>query len=507
MEDLILQMKKITKEFPGVKALDDVCLDVKRGEIHALCGENGAGKSTLMKVLSGEHTDYSGKLIVDKKEHRFNGIKESEAAGIAIIHQELGLVSTMSVCENIFLSDEICRGGIIDWDAEYKKSRELLHKLELDINPTTRVGNLGVGQQQLVEIAKALKKDVKILVLDEPTAALPEKDSENLLRLMSGFRDNGMTIIFISHKLNEVMDVADTVTILRDGQTIISKKKTDFNTESLISNMVGRELTNRFEPREGKIGDVVLEVKDWSAYDAVNSRWVLKNINLNVRAGEIVGVAGMVGAGRTELAMSIFGALDQAITGKLILEGQERKLIKQPEEAIKNGVYYLTEDRKGLGLILNSDIAYNSTLASLDSITDHMLINKDKELELVHDMIDKLQIKTPSVLQRVKNLSGGNQQKVCIARALLTNPKVLILDEATRGIDIGAKNEIYKLMNQLVEQGIAVIMISSELPEILGMSDRVYVMREGIISGEFDNRSKSLTQDKIALAATGGSES
>ncbi len=504
MEDYVLQMQHIIKEFPGVRALDDVCLHVRRGEVHALCGENGAGKSTLMKVLSGEHTDYKGKLIVDGKEQRFKGIKESEADGIAIIHQELGLISTMSICENIFLSDEICSRGLIDWDEEYRQSRELLKMLGLDISPATRVGNLGIGQQQLVEIAKALKKDVKILVLDEPTAALPEKDSENLLNLILSFKEKGITTIFISHKLNEVMEIADTITILRDGKTITTRPKDEFDTNSLVSNMVGRELTNRFEPRNCSIGDVVLEVEDWSAYDAVNDRWVLRDINLNVRAGEIVGVAGMIGAGRTELAMSIFGALDQNVSGKLKLEGKERRLIRQPKEAIEAGVYYLTEDRKRLGLVLTSDIAYNSTLASLDNITDHMIIDKDRELELVNDMIGKLRIKTPSVLQKVKNLSGGNQQKVCIAKALLTKPKVLILDEATRGIDIGAKNEIYQLMNQLVEQGIAIIMISSELPEILGMSDRVYVMREGRISGEFDNKELQVTQEDIALKATGG---
>ena len=505
MADYILQMSNITKEFPGVKALDNVTFGVKKGEIHALCGENGAGKSTLMKVLSGEHTDYTGKLILEGKEVSFKGIKESEAAGIAIIHQELGLIPTLNVCENIFLGDEECQNGIINWDLEYKKSRELLNELNLNINPSTRLGNLGIGQQQLVEIAKALKKDCKILILDEPTAPLPEDDSENLLQLMLDLKNKGMSIVFISHKLNEVLKVADTITILRDGQTVDSRDAKDFTEDTLINGMVGRELTTRFEPRNCEIGDVRLKISDWSLFDGVNNKWIVKDINLEVRAGEVVGIAGMIGAGRTELAMSVFGAMEGAITGKFEFMGEERPRFKNTSEAIANGLFYSSEDRKRYGLVLTSDIAYNTSLSSLDKfISSGIFINRDKEYLKVKEMVQKLRVKTPSILQTVGNLSGGNQQKVCLAKALVTEPKVLILDEATRGIDIGAKTEIYQLINQITEQGVAVIVISSELPEVLGLSDRIYVMREGRISGEFDNRSKEITQEQIALAATGG---
>lgn len=493
MEDYILQMQNITKLFPGVRALDDVCLNVARGEIHALVGENGAGKSTLMKILSGEHTDYSGKLLLEGKEVAFDGIKESEAAGVAIIHQELGLVTTMTVCENIFLGQEMKSKGFIDWNAQYKKCHELFESVDLHISPTTRVGHLGIGQQQLVEIAKVLNKNVKVLVLDEPTAPLPEKDSDNLLRLILKLKNDGISCIFISHKLNEVLQICDTITILRDGQTVVTKPKTEFDTSSLVANMVGRELEHRFDEKHCSIGDYVLEVENWSSYDNINDKWLLKNINMHVRAGEIVGIAGMIGAGRTELGLSIFGALSQGTTtGKLKLLGKEIGLIQKPKHAIETGIYYLTEDRKRFGLVLNSTILTNSTLASLDKVSDRWFINHDTELGVVREMIKKLKIKTPSVLQLAKNLSGGNQQKVCIAKALLTKPKVLILDEATRGIDIGAKHEIYQLMHALAEQGIALVMISSELPEILGLSDRIYVMREGEICAEFDNRSKEV---------------
>lgn len=505
MEDYILQMNHITKEFPGVKALDDVTFSIRRGEIHALCGENGAGKSTLMKVLSGEHTDYTGNLVLNGENVRFRGIKESEAAGIAIIHQELGLIQTMNVCENIFLGNEICEKGHISWEEEYRKTNELLSELNCQVNPRTRVGNLGIGQQQLIEIAKALSKNCKILILDEPTASLPEDDSQNLLNLMRKLRGKGMSIVFISHKLNEVLSVADTITILRDGKTIDSKPASQFTRDSLVRGMVGRELNTRFEKRSNKIGDIALRVENWSVFDGINNRWVMRDVNLEVREGEVVGLAGMIGAGRTEFAMSIFGALPGAITGKMEYLGKERPRFKNPTESIREGLFYSSEDRKGLGLILTSDIAYNASLSSLDRYIDGKLfINRDREYETTKGMVKKLSIKTPSILQKVGNLSGGNQQKVCLAKALMCRPKVLILDEATRGIDVGAKSEIYQLINDIAAQGVAVIMISSELPEILGMSDRIYVMKEGVISGQFDNSDRTITQEMIALAATGG---
>jgi len=504
MEDCILQLHHITKEFPGVKALDDVNLDIKRGEVHALVGENGAGKSTLMKIISGEYTDYAGDLLWDGKKADFRGIKESEKTGITIIHQELGLVLSMNICENIFLGDEICTNGIINWDEEYLKCKKALSDLNLNLSPQTRVGNLGIGQQQLVEIAKALSKEVKLLILDEPTAPLTEKDSENLLDLVEDLKKRGITVIFISHKLGEVFRIADRITVLRDGKTISTRDKSDYTVDSLINEMVGRKLDNCFEPRDCELGETMLEVRDWSAFDGVNGKWILKDININVRAGEIIGLSGMIGAGRTELAMSIFGVLDYAVSGHIKLDGKEIQRFKNSKESIDAGVYYLTEDRKQYGLVLTSDIAYNSTLASLDKFQDNIRISHEREIAAVNQKVQELSIKTPSILQTVGYLSGGNQQKVCIAKALLTQPRVLILDEATRGIDIGAKTEIYKLINKMAEDGIAVIMISSELPEVLGMSDRIYVLREGEISAEFDNRERNITQEQIALAATGG---
>jgi D-xylose transport system ATP-binding protein/putative multiple sugar transport system ATP-binding protein len=509
VEDYILQMNHITKEFPGVRALDDVTFDVRSGEIHALVGENGAGKSTLMKVLSGEYTDYTGEIIFNKEKIYFKGVKESEGVGIAIIHQELGLIQTLTVCENIFLGHEVCQNGFIHWDFEYKRAKELLDKLNLKVNPKTRVGNLGIGHQQLIEIVKALNQNCKILILDEPTAALPEDDSENLLNIIRDLRDKGMSIIFISHKLGEVLRIADSITILRDGQTISTRPAKEYTQETLINDMVGRELNIRFEPRNCLIGNVALKVSNWSVFDGINDKWIVQDINLEVREGEVVGIAGMIGAGRTELAMSIFGVLEGAITGKLEYMGKKISRFKNSNEAIDAGVFYSTEDRKRFGLILTSDIAYNASLAGLNKFINKIFkrgifINSDKEYARVKEMVGKLRIKTPSILQTAKNLSGGNQQKVCLAKALITEPKVLLLDEATRGIDVGAKTEIYHLINQMADQGIAVIMISSELPEILGMSDKIYVMREGRISAEFDNKARSITQEEVALAATGG---
>ena len=403
------------------------------------------------------------------------------------------------------MGDEVCQNGLIDWDFEYERAKKLLDELKLKVNPRTVVGNLGIGQQQLVEIAKALNKNCKILILDEPTAPLPEDDSENLLNLMRGLRDKGISIIFISHKLGEVLSIADTVTILRDGQTVETRPAEEYSQDTLISGMVGRELKTLFEPRCCTIGEVALRVSDWSVFDGINNKWIVRDINLEVREGEVVGLAGMIGAGRTELGMSIFGALQGSITGKMEYKGRQRARFKNSNEAIKAGVFYSSEDRKRYGLVLTSDIAYNASLSSLDKyINGGFFINRDKEYGKVKEMVKKLRVKTPSILQRVGNLSGGNQQKVCLAKALMTEPKVLILDEATRGIDIGAKTEIYQLINQMADQGIAVIMISSELPEILGMSDRIYVMREGRISAEFDNSARKITQEDVALAATGG---
>jgi len=500
MDNSILEMKSITKEFPGVKALDEVTFSVTKGEIHCLVGENGAGKSTLMKVLSGVHPygSYTGDIFIGGELQHFDHIRDSEKAGIAIIYQELALVPELSVYENIFLGNEITKGLTIDSNEAIKQATEVLNKVGLDINPLTKIRKLGVGKQQLVEIAKALKKDVKILILDEPTAALNENDSDNLLELIKGLKKQGVTCILISHKLREVIAIADTVTVLRDGKTICTLDHTDDQVTEpiLIKNMVGRSIDNVFPRRKDiRIGDVALELENWNAYSPSLGRDVLKNVNLNVRAGEIVGIAGLMGSGRTELAKSIFGNPDgYHIEGTIKLNGQEKKF-RNPHDAIKDEIAYVTEDRKGNGLILIQDVKQNITLANLKEITKAGIIDENEEVVIATEYQQNLNIKTPSIEQKLRNLSGGNQQKVSLAKWLFVKPEVLILDEPTRGIDVGAKYEIYTIMNSLVEKGMSIIMISSELPEVLGMSDRVYVMSAGMIKGEMPI--EEATQEKI----------
>ena len=510
MEDYILRMQNITKEFPGVKALDDVTFCVKRGEIHSLVGEIGAGKSTLMKVLSGVYPagEYEGEMYVNGELKSYSCIKDSEKAGISIIYQELGLVSTMTICENIFLGNEITKHGAIDWDGENEKCMELLQKVKLKENPGTVIETLGTGKQQLIEIAKALNKNVDILILDEPTSSLTETDSKNLLELLRQLKQSGITCIYISHKLNEVLDISDTVTVLRDGKTIVTKPIQEVTESALISYMVGRNMTEVYPDAKHTPKDVVLEVKNWTVPTKKDpERYILDHINLHVRKGEIVGIAGLMGAGRTEFAMSLFGALSEKPTeGELYLNGQKRERFKNPREAIDTGVMYLSEDRKRYGLILSSDLRTNITLSSLNKISKGGVINLDQETEKVTKGIRDLNVKTPSILQLAKNLSGGNQQKVVIVKALLTEPGVLILDEPTRGIDVGSKYEIYQLMHQLADQGICIIMISSELPEVIHMSNRIYVMCEGRITGEFDTSEVKITQEEILYCAAGGKD-
>ncbi len=489
METPILEMKSITKEFPGVKALDNVTFSVRKGEIHCLVGENGAGKSTLMKVLSGVHPHgtYSGEIFVEGELQKFGGIRESESAGIAIIYQELALIPELSVYENIFLGNEVTSGMVIDSNEAISQAIDILKKVGLDVNPLTKIKKLGVGKQQLVEIAKALKKEVKILILDEPTAALNETDSDNLLNLIGGLRDQGVTCILISHKLREVLEIADTITVLRDGKTVITldAHKDVVNEPVLIKHMVGRTIDNVFPKREKiTIGDEVLRLEDWSAFSYGLGRDILKNININVRAGEIVGIAGLMGSGRTELAKSIFGNPDHyRLSGKVFINGEEQKF-RDPGDAIKASIAYVTEDRKGNGLILIDDVKHNISLANLKEITSGGVINENEEILIANKYRSELNIKTPSIQQKVRNLSGGNQQKVSLGKWLFVKPGFLILDEPTRGIDVGAKYEIYTIMNSLVEQGMSILMISSELPEVLGMSDRIYVMSAGKINGE-----------------------
>ena len=483
-------MKNITKTFPGVKALDNVNLKVEEGEIHALVGENGAGKSTLMNVLSGiyPYGTYEGDIIYNGEICKFNKIKDSEEKGIVIIHQELALVPYMSIGENMFLGNEQGKKNAIDWDKTYAEADKYLKMVGLTESSKTLIKEIGTGKQQLVEIAKALAKNAKLLILDEPTSSLNETDSKALLDLMLEFKKQGMTMIIITHKLNEVAYVADKITVVRDGSTIetMDKTKTEISEDRIIQGMVGRELTDRFPKRQGvKIGDINMEVDNWTVYHPLYpERKVVDNVSINVRKGEVVGIYGLMGAGRTELAMSIFGrSYGTGITGTLKLNGKEI-ILKNPKEAIKNKIAYVTEDRKGNGLVLTNPIKINTTLANLDSISKHKVIDKDKEYQVAEEYRAKLRTKCPSVEQNVGNLSGGNQQKVLLAKWMFTEPDVLILDEPTRGIDVGAKYEIYCIINDLVAAGKSVIMISSELPEVLGMSDRIYIMNAARIVGE-----------------------
>ena len=485
----ILQMQGITKEFPGVKALDDVNLSVKEGTIHAICGENGAGKSTLMKVLSGVYPygTYDGKIIYKGAEMKFKNIKESESAGIAIIHQELTMIPELSITENIFMGNEIANRGLIDWGEEKRRTYEILQKVGLSINPDILIKHLGVGQQQLVEIAKALSKNVKLLILDEPTSALNEADSENLLNLMVELKNKGITCIMISHKLNEIAAVSDAVTVIRDGHTVesydVEAGKVD--EDKIIKAMVGRSIENRYPEHEPKIGDVIFEVSNWNVEDPdVEGRMLCKNASFNVRAGEIVGFAGLMGAGRTELMRSIFGR-NYGIyrSGQIKIKGREVKLTSV-EAAIKNGIAYVPEDRKNLGLNLLDSIRTTVVSADLDKITKNGLLDLNDEKRAAEEYRKSLKIKTANIEAGVTTLSGGNQQKVVLSKWMFTEPDILILDEPTRGIDVGAKYEIYKLIHQLADDGKAVILVSSELPELLGMADRIYTIFEGTITGE-----------------------
>ena len=490
MAKTLLEMKNIVKLFPGVRALDNVNLKVEEGEVHALVGENGAGKSTLMNVLSGiyPYGSYEGDILYNGEVCQFKTIKDSEAKGIVIIHQELALVPYLSIGENMFLGNERGSKARIDWDETYHRADELLRQVGLTESSHTLIKDIGVGKQQLVEIAKALAKNVKLLILDEPTASLNESDSQKLLDLMLEFKKQGMTSIIISHKLNEISYVADKITVIRDGSTIetLTKGVDDFSEARIIKGMVGRDLSDRFPKRTPHIGEIAMEVKDWTVYHPIyEGRKVVDNVNFNVRKGEVVGISGLMGAGRTELAMSIFGrSYGSHITGTLTIGGKEVHL-KTVKEAINAKLAYVTEDRKGNGLVLTNPIRVNTTLAKLDKVSNHGVIDRDKEAQVAEDYRSKLRTKCPSVEQNVGNLSGGNQQKVLLAKWMFADPDILILDEPTRGIDVGAKYEIYTIINQLVAEGKSVVMISSELPEVLGMSDRVYVMNEGRMVGEF----------------------
>ena len=509
MTDDILQMRGITKVFPGVRALEDVTLSVRRGEIHAICGENGAGKSTLMKVLSGvyPHGSYDGQIFFDGEECRFGGIRDSEHKGIVIIHQELALCPQLSIAENIFLGNERASRGIIDWNRTNYEATNLLRRVGLDESAVTQVSDIGVGKQQLVEIAKALAKEVKLLILDEPTAALNDEDSAHLLDLLRGLRDQGITCVIISHKLNEVVGIADRISILRDGRMIETLDlATDEVTEDrIISGMVGRDLEHRFPPHEPNIGAEALRIEDWTVHSPVqHERKVVAGANLVLRRGEIVGLAGLMGAGRTELAMSVFGrSYGHNISGRIFKDGKEITL-RSVRDAIDHGIAYATEDRKRYGLNLIQDIQHNVSAAALDKLASRGWVNHNEEHKVADSFRRSMNIKAPNVSAITGKLSGGNQQKVVLSKWIFTDPDVLILDEPTRGIDVGAKYEIYTIINRMADEGKAVLVISSELPELLGLCDRIYALSAGRITGEVSRA--EATQERLMQYMTKGTE-
>lgn len=498
----VLRMQDIVKEFPGVRALDGVKFDVARGEIHALCGENGAGKSTLMKIISGlyPYGTYTGDLLVDGVVRKFTSIKDSQSAGVAIVFQELSLVRELSVAENIFLGREPSRFGIINWEEVYAKTTALLKDLGFAINPHERVGALGIGQQQMVEIAKALALNAHILILDEPTSALSDTEIEVFLGMLRTLRRRGVACVLITHKLNEVFAISDRITVFRDGKTIVSYATKDIDEHRVIKHMVGRELRELYPRIEKTIQGPILEVQHLSVpHPSIPGRDLLHDVSFTVRKGEILGIAGLMGSGRTEILMSIFGALHGQRRGVIKMEGEILDF-KSPNEAIKKGMALVSEDRKRLGLVLEDTVSRNISLASLGGLTKFGVVDDDGEMKIAADYVRDLRIKTPGIATQVKNLSGGNQQKVVLAKWMLTKPKVLFLDEPTRGIDVGARAEIYKIVGEMARSGVAVVMVSSELPEVLGLSDRVLVMCGGRVTGEFSR--DEATQERIMAAAT-----
>ncbi len=499
MSDNLLEMRNITKTFSGVPALSNVNLSIKKGEIHGIVGENGAGKSTLMNVLSGVYPfgSYSGDVVFDNETCAFHSIKQSEKKGIVIIHQELALIPYLSIGENLFLGNERGKPYKIDWDETHIQAAKYLKQVGLEESSHTLIKDIGVGKQQLVEIAKSLAKDVRLLILDEPTSSLNETDSRHLLDLLLELKKSGITSILISHKLNEVAYVADNITVIRDGSVITTmSRENSFDEGSIIGAMVGRSLTDRFPKRTPHIGDVALEVRDWTVYHPLyEGRVVCDKVNFNIRKGEVVGFSGLIGAGRTELAMSIFGrSYGSDISGHIFINGEE-VVLKTIREAIDKKIAYVTEDRKGNGLILSNSISTNTTLAAMDKVSDRNIIDKDLEIQVSEEYRKKLNTKSSSVQQLVGSLSGGNQQKVLLSKWMFTDPEILLLDEPTRGIDVGAKYEIYTIINHLVSEGKSVVMISSEMPELLGMCDRIYVMNDGRIVAELSKEEAS--QEKI----------
>lgn len=503
-KSILLRISNVSKSFPGTLALDNVNLDVYEGEIHAICGENGAGKSTLMKILSAVYPygSYEGEIYFGGQQARFSNVKDSEQVGIRIIYQELTLVPQMTVAENILLGSEPNSFGIINQDQLYSDTEQLLKDYGLDIPYYARVASLGIGQQQMVEIAKALSGKARLLILDEPTSALTIDETKVLMNIIRDLKSRGVTCIYISHKLEEVFEIADRITVLRDGQLVGTHDAADLDQNKVISLMVGRELKSQYPPREANIGEVIFKVDNWTvAKHGGSTRPVVEDVSFDLRAGEILGVSGLMGSGRTELVQSIFGEYGKRLAGQLTLNGVHVD-IRSSQDAINHGLALLTEDRKQSSLILKHSVLANTTLASLQDLLSWKVIDRNKELSMTYEYKDKLQIKAPTVHSVVNDLSGGNQQKVAIAKWLMTEPQILIMDEPTRGIDVGTKYEVYKLMNELTSQGVSIIMVSSELPEILGMSDRILVMHEGSLAGIVENH--NVSSEEIMLLATGG---
>lgn len=504
----LLDIRNVTKDFPGTRALDSVSMEVREGEIHGLCGENGAGKSTLMKILSGTHPygTYEGQIFFGGEPVRFSGIRDSEAEGIRIIHQELALVKQMTVAENVFLGAETTRYGIIDQMRLYGDTRELLSRSGLNVPGTALVGTLGVGQQQMVEIAKALRGHVRLLILDEPTSALNDAEVENLMQTLRELRHSGVTCIYISHKLRELFDIADRITVLRDGKCIGTKATADITEDEVIAMMVGRAPTGRFPPKTRKAGNVMFAVRNWTVRNPENKDiYAVRDISFDVRTGEILGISGLMGSGRTELLQSLFGEYGFQPSGEIMIDGKKCR-INSSRDAIALGMGLVTEDRKNTGLILMHSVTHNMTLPSLPNLSNGPVIDTSSELASASKLVNELNIRASSIESKVETLSGGNQQKVSIAKWLMTNPRILMLDEPTRGIDVGTKYQIYELMDGLAANGIAIIMVSSDLPEILGMSDRILVMHEGTMAGIIKSEEAS-PERVMSLAAVGTGES
>ena len=501
-----LQMRNITKSFPGVRALDGVSFDLEKGEVHALVGENGAGKSTLMKILGGvyPHPEYGGEILIGGEERRFSGVRDAESAGIAVIYQELSLVQDMSVGENIFLGREPRTWGVIRREELYRRASHLLDDLHLSIDPHVPIRNLGIGQQQLIEIAKALSHEAEILVLDEPTAALTDAEVETFFGILNKLRARGVAMVYISHKLDEVFRISDRITVLRDGRTVGTNLTGDWNESQVIARMVGRDVGDIFPTVDHAHGDLIFEARNISVWDpVVTGKKLVDNVSFSVRRGEVLGIAGLMGAGRSDLLMAIFGAHLGRVSGQILVEGKPVQ-IRSPAAAIKNGIGFVTEDRKRFGLVLDQTILNNMTLAGLRRISGRFVTSVDAEAAAGERSMKELRVKSNSVFTIAGTLSGGNQQKVVLAKWLLTDPRVLFLDEPTRGIDVGAKQEIYTQINKMAQSGLAIVLVSSELPEVLGLSDRVLVLHEGRVTGEFTR--STATPERVMACATGSIE-